>query len=368
MSGADLERAGVGAGMTATQGAGGMSIAKSGETAAMAVAEAAKANVLARFQIARMSPRDPSDARVKILRECDRPRFAEVAVYELPRGTKSDGSPNYITGPSIRLAEVCARAWGNITIESPITFEDDEKRILAVSVTDLETNTTYGPTGVLVEKTVERRFAPRHAGDIVATRANAQGSMLYIIRASEADVLAKQNAIVSKTIRNLILRLVPGDIVEEAVERANEVHAKKIKEDPGAERKRVIDAFAAINVLPSQLGDYLGHQVDQSSPAEIKALRGLYAGIRDGELTIQEAIASTKKPEPKPDDAAPTSDAAPSSATSKLGKAAKSTAAAAKAAPATAQPTLADVVGDKPPAGLTPEDIESARRIERGEE
>ena len=355
MSGDQIERASIGAGMTATQSAGGTSLAKSGETAAIAVAEAAKANVLARFQIARMAPRDAMDARVKILRECDRPRFAEVAVYELPRGDKT------ITGPSIRLAEACARAWGNIAIESPVTFEDADKRILAVSVTDLETNTTYGPTGVVVEKTVERRYPPKTGGDVVGTRAGSQGQMLYIVRASDADVLGKQNAIVSKTIRNLILRVIPGDIVEEAIERANAVHAAKIKEDPAAERKRMIDAFAAINVLPSQLAEALGHPVDQSSPAEIKAMRGWYAAIKDGESTIQDLIAERKKPDEKPEPDAPE---AASSAAGKVSRAAKNaTAAAASSKP---QPTLGDVLRDTKPAPLTPE--EHAAMRERGED
>lgn len=357
MSGGDIERAPIGAGMTATSGVAGSSLAKSGETAALAVAEAAKANVLARFQIARMCPRDASDARVKILRECDRPRFAEVAVYELPRGEKT------ITGPSIRLAEVCARAWGNITIESPVTFEDEEKRILSVSVTDLETNTTYGPTGVVVEKTVERRNPPRNQGDVVGTRANAQGQMLYIVRASDADVLGKQNAIVSKTIRNLILRLVPGDIVEEAVERANEVHSKKIKDDPTSERKRVIDAFAEINVLPSQLGEALGHPVDQCSPAEIKTLRGWYAAIRDGDLTIRDVIAERKKPaDPPPETPADATASASSTASSKISRAARNVA-AASAKPVEA--TLADVIRDPKPQ-KSPE--ERAAAIARGED
>lgn len=310
----EIERAGAtpGAGMTATTGAGGTSLAKSGETSAMAVAEAAKANVLARFQIARMNPRDSSDARVKILRECDRPRFAELATYTLPRGDKE------ITGPSIRLAEVCARAWGNIVIESPVTFEDEDKRILAVSVTDLETNTTYGPTGVVVEKTVERRYAKKDA-DVVGTRTNAAGQLLYIVRASDADLLAKHNALVSKTIRNLILRLVPGDIVEEAIERAATTIDRQVSAEPGAERKRAIDAFASINVLPSQLAEALGHPVDQCSPAEIKMLRGWYSAIKDGDATIGEIIAErTKKPEPAPEAA---STSAPSTARSKVSKA-----------------------------------------------
>lgn len=339
MSGAEIERA-PSAGMTTTTSAGGTSLAKSGETSAMAVAEAAKANVLARFQIARMNPRDGADARVKILRECDRPRFAELATYTLPRGEKS------ITGPSIRLAEVCARAWGNIVIESPVTFEDDEKRILAVSVTDLETNTTYGPTGVVVEKTVERRFAKKDA-DVVGTRTNAQGQLLYIVRATDADLLAKHNALVSKTIRNLILRLVPGDIVEEAIERAWSTLEKQVTAEPGAERKRAIDAFASINVLPSQLAEALGHPVDQCSPAEIKTLRGWYQAIKDGDATIGEIIADrTKKPEEPPPEAPP----APTSASSRISKAAKA------------------VAGAKAPPQAEESDEQRAARIDRGEE
>lgn len=283
----EIERAHVGAGVTATQGIGGASLAKSGETSAIAVAEAAKANVLARFQMARLEPRDQDTARVRILKDCERPRFAELASYELPRGGKT------ITGPSIRLAEVCARAWGNVGVEAVILFEDEEKRIVRVQATDYETNATYS-TDVTVTKVVERSTV-RDAGDIVGHRTNSQGKPVYLVRANETDLLAKHNALVSKARRNVIFCIVPGDIVDEALEVAAKTTHDRDAKDPDAERRRVVDGFMKINVEPAQLSELLGHPVAQSTPAEVGQLRRWYAAIRDGETTVAQLVAERTK-------------------------------------------------------------------------
>jgi hypothetical protein len=321
--GTQIERAGVGAGMTATQGATGVAITKTGETSAMVLAEQAKAGVLARFYQARMVPREAETARVRILKDCERPRFAELATYEIPRGGKT------ITGPSIRLAEVCVRAWGNIEIDAVITYEDDEKRHVRVTATDFETNATYS-TDVTVSKVVERREV-RDKSEIVGQRVNSQGIPVYIVRANETDLLAKHNALVSKARRNVIFAIVPGDLVEEAQERAAETVAKRDAQDPDAERRRIFDSFARLSVEPAQLAEALGTTTAAIGPAQITQLRKWYAAIRDGEMTIADLIALGKPKPPAADEAANGS-----SATSKAKAAARGVAAASGAKPADA--------------------------------
>ncbi len=335
----------VSAGQTATNGAAGVSLAKSGETSSLAMAEAAKANVLARFYQARTMPRDTLDVRVRVLKECERPRLAELAVYELPRGRKPDGTPNFITGPSIRLAEAFLRTWGNLHVEAPVVYEDAEKRIITVTVTDLETNATLSD-GIIVEKVVERR-SPKDKNDIIGQRLNSEGKPVYLVRANETDLLAKQNALKSKSIRTLVLRLIPGDLVDEAMERANETYRKGVKDDPTRALARIVDAFADLNVLPSSLAEALGHPLERCTPAEIERLRGWYSAIKNGDATVDEIIAKAK-----PSDAAPTTDEAPATSAASRVKAA-----AAKVA--------------KPAADAPADDAEAKRRADaraRGED
>lgn len=59
--------------------------------------------------LARQFPRDPEYSLQAALRECQRKELAETAQYEYPKGD------SVVNGPSIRLVEVLARHWGNIT-------------------------------------------------------------------------------------------------------------------------------------------------------------------------------------------------------------------------------------------------------------
>ena len=120
------------------------------ETASTAVAVQARAAVEARYKMALMRPRSWDEVRVRLLAACKRPGFAETARYAKPVGGKS------IEGPSIRFAEEALRAMGNAYVETMVVFDDDERRIVRVTVTDLEANLSY-PHDITLRKTVERR-------------------------------------------------------------------------------------------------------------------------------------------------------------------------------------------------------------------
>lgn len=348
-------------GTTAQHGVGGSQLARHGETSAMVLAEQAKANVLARFQMARLEPRDTETARTRILKDCDRPRFAELAEYSLPRWDARKQKTVQITGPTVRLAEVCARAWGNIGVEAVITYEDEEKRHVRVTATDYETNATYS-TDVTVAKVVERRTV-RDAGEVVGQRTNSEGKVVYVVRASEQDLLAKHNALVSKARRNVIFCIVPGDIVDEALERAQATVKATDAKDPDAERRRIFDSFSKhLSVEPAQLGEALGVPVAQIGPAQISTLRKWFAAIRDGETTLAQIIEESKPKAPPPDDA-PKNDAAPDAWTP------------SGRVRAAARAVAAEKKKDEPAPAATPAqttivktDEQRAARIDRGEE
>ena len=102
-------------------------------------------------------------------------------------------------------------------------------------------------------------------------------------------------------IRNLRLRILPPDIVDEVRAACAATLKTKSAEDPDADRKNLIDAFAGLRVMPSDLAKYLGHDVGTSSPAEIEDLRAIYAGIRTGETTWTAIMAERNGDEKKPD-------------------------------------------------------------------
>jgi hypothetical protein len=234
------------------------------------------------------NPRDMDNVRMKLLRECSRPGFAEVARFSKPVGG------DRIEGPSIRFAEAALRCMGNVVPESMVIWDDDEKRIIRVSVTDIESNLTYS-TDIVVMKTVERQRLQKGQQPL-SSRTNSQGKIVYTVRATEDDLLTKQNAQVSKAIRTQGLRLLPGDILEECMDQVMETQRKRDAQDPDAARKKLLDAFGKLNIMPSQLAEYLGHGTDQLVPAELADLRAVYSAISDGETTWA-ALTASKKPD-----------------------------------------------------------------------
>ena len=244
-----------------------------GETASSGAAAQAAAMVQARFVMAMQRPRDIDDVRVRLLKECKRPGFAAVAEYNKPIGKG-------VRGPSIRFVEAALRCLGNVDTDAVTVFDDDTKRLVTVYVTDLETNTTYKKS-VTITKTVERRNVKGY--EVLGSRVNSYGDTVYIVRATDDDILNKEGALVSKALRTLGLRIIPGDLVDEAMDLCRHTVAAKDKEDPDAARKRLADAFSAIGVGPADLAQYLGHSLGQTTPAELADLRQVYATLKDGE-------------------------------------------------------------------------------------
>lgn len=271
---------GVGASMRKAEGFDSTELAPIVETAASAVAQQATAQVQARYLMALKRPRNMDNVRVLLLRECKRPGFAHSARYRKPIGKG-------IEGPSIRFAEAAARLMGNILPETLTTYDDAEKRIVRVSVTDLETNICYS-RDVVIEKTVERS-QPKD-GIFLRVRVNSQGKKTYLVPATEDDLLNKENALISKALRTAILRLLPGDILEEAMEQCIETARDRSAQDPDAERKRLADAFAELRVMPTDLAAYLGHDMGSTSPAELVELRGIYVSLKDGEAKWKDIL------------------------------------------------------------------------------
>lgn len=252
------------------------------ETAISSAAAQAQALVQARFVMAYQRPRDWDDARLRLLKACARPRFAETAIYSKPVGGQR------IEGPSIRFAEEAARAMGNIDVQTPCIYDDFEKRIIRVQVTDLESNTNYS-SDVTVQKTVERKKI-KEGQSVMGQRLNSYGDVVYLVEATDDDLLNKQNALVSKALRTGILRVLPSDIREEALDMARDTVDKRDAVDPDAARKAMASAFYAIGVSPQELKRYVGCELAACSPSQLVELRKVYASIKDGDSTWAEHL------------------------------------------------------------------------------
>jgi hypothetical protein len=265
------------------------------ETAATAVAAKAQATIQARYVVALQRPRDEDTARSALLRACKRPRFAEAAIYRRPVGRKND-RPVYAEGPSIRFAEAAARAWGNILQDSQTVVDDHDKRIIHVIASDLESNDSWAQD-VVLEKTVERR-KPREGQEVVSARETSMGHVVYRVRADEAEMLMKSQGMLSRIYRTLVLRLIPADIIDDAIDECRRTQRKRDAEDPDAAKKRLVDGFAELGVSATMLKAFLrGVSLDALQPAHLQQLRGIYEAVRSGEMTWAEVAAEKEAKE-----------------------------------------------------------------------
>jgi hypothetical protein len=259
---------------------GGMSISRD-SAATQALVAKARADIEARWTMALHRPRNMDQVRALLMKECARPGFADAAIYHKPIG---DG----IEGLSIRFAEAAARCFGNIAMDVAQIYDDESTRVMRVAATDLETNVTW-PQDVTITKTVERRYL-RNGQTAVAQRTNSYGDLVYLVSATDDDLLNKQNALVSKALRTAILRIIPGNLQDEAFDKCNAILKDKAAKDPDAARNAVCDGFASLNIQPMDLVEWLGHDLAVATPAEIEQLRRLFVAIRDGEATWPQAL------------------------------------------------------------------------------
>ena len=250
------------------------------ETASTAVAAQARAMIEARYIMAKHCPRDIDVSRQKLMNECKRPGFAETAIYNKPIGKG-------VQGPSIRFAEAAARCLRNIDTSVMTVYDDDEKRIVRAVACDLEENSSYSQD-VTVTKTVERSSPAGY--EVIGQRKNKKNQTVYIVKATDDDILNKQNALISKAIRTLILRLIPGDLVDEAMDACRKTQSAKNAEDPDAAKNRILDSFAEIGVLADQIKEYVGGDLANLTPKDLTTLRGIYAAIKDGETSWREVM------------------------------------------------------------------------------
>lgn len=274
--------------------------ANSAETAIAAVQAREAARINGAYVMAERHPRSWDDVRVRLLQHCDRPGFAEVAWYRKPAG-KAQINGQWVNvfaeGLSARFAEVARQEMGNVQTETTIVFEDHMARIIRATSIDLERN-TIDSREFTIPKFVEKRgtkekdgsFTPPKGREVISQRFNTYGEPTYLVVATDDEVRMKMNSEISKTTRDESLRLIPKDIRDDCAKKIAATKADPKKTDPLQARKNVIDNFAALNVMPSDLQTYMQTDVDKLSPAQVEELRGLYVAIRDGDTTFNEAL------------------------------------------------------------------------------
>ncbi|OAS19279.1 hypothetical protein [Paenibacillus oryzisoli] len=207
--------------------------------------------------VAKQFPRDEFTAFNKIMKACERKILAEQACYEFPRGGQK------VTGPSIRLAEVVAQNWGNIDF-GVIELEQKAGVSKAMSYAwDLETNVRQS-----------KIFDVRH-------ERKAKGSISKLDDPRDIYELVANNG--ARRLRACILGVIPGDVIDAAVEKCKQTMASGNKEPIGDRIRTMIVMFEKDHqVNQSMLEKFIGCKADAFSEQDLVRLRNVYKTLRDG--------------------------------------------------------------------------------------
>jgi len=283
-------------GSAVTERFSGTEVAQRAEHAAIAVSASARAEIESAFVMALKMPRNRDQARIEILDSCKNIIFAEKVKYKKPVGKKKVGNQwvqNYVEGPSIRFAEEMIRAWGNVKVQCSTIYEDAHKRITLVLAVDLQKNLSYSKQ-ITVIKAVERRNATGR--EIIGERLNTYNEKIFIVVATDDEVNIKEAALISKEIRNASLRLIPQDIIDEAMAVTATTIKAGVSSDVKGAKKAILDSFVTIGVKPKDIEEYIGHGIDTVSPEEIVDLRAVYKTIADGQATWKAYVDKEESP------------------------------------------------------------------------
>lgn len=245
-----------------------------------ALAEAQQSRAMAEVQsamiVAKKFPRDEAAAFARIMQSCQRKSLADSALYSYPKGGQT------VTGPSIRLAEALAMAWGNLDFGIVELEQRDGESEMMAYAWDLETNCKQ-----------TKVFQVRHERHTKAgTKALDDPRDIY-------ELTANQGA---RRLRACILGVIPGDVVEAAVNRCEET-MRTGEKTPLADRvRKMVSVFAEQGVTPAMVEQRIGHKLDSTSETELVGLRKVYQSLRDGMAGVEQFFSrGDDQPQPKAD-------------------------------------------------------------------
>lgn len=205
---------------------------------------------------AKRFPRDTFTAYNNILKECERYSLAEVSRYSFPR------SGSTISGPSIRLAEVLARQWGNIDCGVRELERGEQESVMQAYAWDLETNYR-----------VTKNFNVKHLRD------KSGGSVKLTSERDIYEATANQG---SRRLRACILAIIPGDVVDGAVKKIDETIKKGPRGVTKEDRIRaMIAAFDKLGVPKDAIERKYNHSIELLTDDEIVELQGIFNALKD---------------------------------------------------------------------------------------
>lgn len=227
--------------------------------------------------MAKQYPRDVFAAYQKIKQSCERKSLAMIASYEYPRGGQK------VTGPSIRLAEVVAQNWGNMTFGVTELEQKKGESTCMAYAWDLETNVRS-----------EKIFTVKHE------RSTKKGLQILTDSRDIYELVANMGA---RRERSCILAVIPKDVVDAAVEECDRTLAGQNTEPIIDRLKKMFDKFKSFGVTREMIEKKIGVKIDSFTEKDVLALIKVFNSLKDG-MGKREDFFEEDKPQPLKDNLA----------------------------------------------------------------
>ncbi len=228
------------------------------QTSALVSTESQRAiaEVQAALAIAKSFPRDRVAAVDRILNDCQRSGLAQVAIYQYARGGTS------ISGPTIRLAESLAQNWGNIQYGVRELSQENGESTVEAFAWDVETNTRQ-----------TKIFQVPHV-----RYTKAGGAVKLIDPRDIYEAVANNGA---RRLRACILGVIPGDIVEAALQQCDLTLNTYADTSPEGIQK-ILKAFEKYGVSREALEKRIQCRIESIKPAQIVSLTKIGTSLKEG--------------------------------------------------------------------------------------
>lgn len=193
---------------------------------------------------------------------------AASCFYSVPRAGKT------ISGPSVRLAEICMSCWGHLDCGTRVKEIGETFILVEGFAWDMQKNTKARQE---VRRNIVNRQGKRYGEDMISNTVNAGASIAF---------------------RNAIFRIIPRAYVDQLWHEARMVACGDAK-TLSATRDTAITYFTKMGVLVERIFMALDVQgVEDLTIDHVGILKGYATAIKDGEATLEECFPPTGREAP----------------------------------------------------------------------
>lgn len=214
------------------------------------------AEAQAALTVAKASRRDEVDAIDRIKNTCQRLGVAEKAEYSFSRGGTA------ISGPTIKLLEVIAGAWGNIQSGFRELSRSNGESVVEAFAWDLETNHKK-----VMEFTVKHWRDTKSGGHAIK---------------DERDIYELIANMAQRRVRKCLESIIPRDVIDDALDECHKTLKAKCDLNPTRIHGMAAKFESDFSVTKEQIEARILRRLDAITQAQFLEMMRIYNSLKDG--------------------------------------------------------------------------------------